>query len=78
MPKTYKIEKMNFNTAPIDLKSTASNFKPMQDLNASSFKDEINNYEINNNKTNNKKIDNDYFDLDNIIIDFKKKKKAGY
>ena len=78
MPKTYKIEKMNFNTAPIDLKSTASNFKPMQDLNASSFKDEINNDEINNNKTNNKKIDNDYFDLDNIIIDFKKKKKAGY
>lgn len=69
MPKTYKIEKSNFNTVPKDFKPSSSNFKPMQDLNASSFKEEINNEKINNNK-----IDNDYFDLDNIINNFKKKK----
>lgn len=73
MPKTYKIEKSNFNTVPKDLKPSSSNFKPMQDLNASSFKEEINNEKINNNK-----IDNDYFDLDNIINNFKKKKRAGF
>ena len=74
MPKTYKIEKSNFNTTSIDFKPSKNNFKPTQDLNASSFKEEINNDE----KTNNKKEDNDYFDLDNIINNFKKKKKAGY
>jgi hypothetical protein len=73
MPKTYKIEKSNFNTVPKDFKPSSSNFKPMQDLNASSFKEEINNEKINNNK-----IDNDYFDLDNIINNFKKKKRAGF
>lgn len=73
MPKTYKIEKNNFNTVPKDFKPSSSNFKPMQDLNASSFKEEINNEKINNNK-----IDNDYFDLDNIINNFKKKKRAGF
>ena len=73
MPKTYKIEKNNFNTIPIDFKPLSSNFKPMQDLNASSFKEENNDKKINN-----KKVDNNYFDLNNIINNFKNKKRASY